>query len=212
MSVHEQAPSFTKWIAGFHGTREIHQDGIDGTFMVLDDLTSGYDKTCIIDLKMGVKTWEDDAPKEKIERESKKYPLQRKIGFRLTGMRVFNKEKQEYDVYSKEYGYSLTEATLPDMFATYFSPVKEEYKRGVIEEVIRQIESILSWFESDGHLLFICTSILIIIEGNTESEYRPIVRICDFAHVKQLPENNHDEGFIVGLKWVLMELQKLLKQ
>ena len=58
------------------------QVGEKGQFMILDDLTYGYEKPSVIDLKIGTKTWEDDAPQEKIDRESKKYPLQRTIGFR----------------------------------------------------------------------------------------------------------------------------------
>ena len=147
-----------------------------------------------------------------IERESKKYPLQRKIGFRLTGMRVFNTEKQEFDVYGKKYGYSLTEETLPDMFTNYFSFVKAELRQAVIRSVIQQLESILEWFELRGHLQFICTSVLIIFEGNTESDYRPIVRLVDFAHVRQLPEDQRDEGFIVGLKWILNDLKSRVEE
>ena len=206
-TIKERDPEFVKWIAGYHGIKEVNQNGINGKFMIIDDLTYSYSKPSIIDLKMGVKTWEDDAPKEKIERESKKYPLQRKIGFRLTGMRVFNTEKQEFDIYGKNYGYSLTEETLPNMFATYFSFVKAELRQAVIRSVIEQLESILEWFELRGHLQFICTSVLIIFEGNTESDYRPIVRLVDFAHVRQLPSEQRDEGFIVGLKWILNDLK-----
>lgn len=211
-TIKERDPEFAKWIADYHGIKEVDQNGINGKFMIIDDLTYSYSKPSIIDLKMGVKTWEDDAPKEKIERESKKYPLQRKIGFRLTGMRVFNTEKQEFDIYGKKYGYSLTEETLPDMFTNYFSFVKAELRQAVIRSVIQQLESILEWFELRGHLQFICTSVLIIFEGNTESDYRPIVRLVDFAHVRQLPEDQRDEGFIVGLKWILNDLKSRVEE
>lgn len=210
-TIKERDPEFVQWIAGYYGTKEVNQNGISGKFMIIDDLTDSYSKPSIIDLKMGVKTWEDDAPQEKIERESKKYPLQRKIGFRLTGMRVFNTEKQEFDIYGKKYGYSLTEETLPDMFTKYFSFVKKEFLQAVINSIIQQLESILEWFEKRGHLQFICTSVLIIFEGNTENEYRPIVRLVDFAHVKQLTAEQHDDGFIVGLKWILKDLKERLE-
>lgn len=180
-----------------------------GQFMILDDLTSGYEKPSVIDLKIGTKTWEDDAPQEKIDRESKKYPLQRTIGFRLTGMRVYNREKQQFDLYDKKYGYSLTEETLNSMFATYFSQVKQGYKKDVIQSIINQLKPILEWFEAPGHLKFVCTSILFILEGNTETEYKPIVRLVDFAHVKQLPPNERDEGCIVGIKRIIHELTTL---
>lgn len=211
-TIRDKDPEFVQWIAGYHGVKEVNQNGINGKFMIIDDLTYPYRQPSVVDLKMGVKTWEDDAPTEKIERESKKYPLQRKIGFRLTGMRVFNPEKQDFDIYGKDYGYSLTEETLPNLFTNFFSFVKAEFRQTVIRSVIQQLESILDWFENRGHLQFICTSVLIIFEGDTESDYHPIVRLVDFAHMKQLAADQRDEGFIVGLKWILNDLKKRVEQ
>ena len=205
-TIAERYPEFTHWIAGYHGEKQV---GEKGQFMILDDLTYGYEKPSVIDLKIGTKTWEDDAPQEKIDRESKKYPLQRTIGFRLTGMRVYNHEKHQFDVYDKKYGYSLTEETLNSMFATYFSQVTQDKKKEVVQSIINQLKPILAWFETPGHLKFICTSILFILEGNTEAEYKPIVRLVDFAHVKQLPPTECDEGCIVGIKRIIQELTTL---
>ena len=205
-TIAERYPEFTQWIAGYHGVKQV---GEKGQFMILDDLTYGYEKPSVIDLKIGTKTWEDDAPQEKIDRESKKYPLQRTIGFRLTGMRVYNHEKHQFDVYDKKYGYSLTEETLNSMFATYFSQVTQDKKKEVVQSIINQLKPILAWFETPGHLKFICTSILFILEGNTEAEYKPIVRLVDFAHVKQLPPTESDEGCIVGIKRIIQELTTL---
>lgn len=205
----EQYPDLKQWIAGYHGTKEIHMEGIDGKFMILDDLTFGYDKPSVIDLKIGTQTWEEDASKEKIERESKKYPLQRTFGFRLTGMRVYNKEKKDYDIYDKKYGYSITEDTLNGMFALFFSQVDPSERTAVIQSVIDQLRPLLSWFEVPGRLRFICSSILIILEGGS-SQLKPIVRLVDFAHVKQLPPTERDEGCIIGIQRILSELSLLV--
>ena len=48
-----------KWIAAYHGVKEVNQNGINGRFMILDDLTAGYEKPSVIDLKIGTKTWEE---------------------------------------------------------------------------------------------------------------------------------------------------------
>lgn len=205
----EQYPELKQWIAGYHGTKEIHMDGIDGQFMILDDLTFGYDKPSVIDLKIGTETWEEDASKEKIERESKKYPLQRKLGFRLTGMRVYNKETNQYDIYDKKYGYSITEDTLNGMFALFFSQVDACKRTAVIQSVIDQLRPLLAWFETPGRLRFICSSVLIILEGGS-SESQPIVRLVDFAHVKQLAPSERDEGCITGIRRILSELSLLV--
>ncbi|KAK8826715.1 hypothetical protein WA556_004304 [Blastocystis sp. ATCC 50177/Nand II] len=182
-TIAEKYPEFTQWIAGFHGVKEVEENGIKGRFMALDDLTFGYNKPSVIDLKIGTKTWEEDAPKEKIERESKKYPLQRIIGFRLTGMRVYNAQTGDFDVYNKKFGYSQTEATLPSMFATFFSPIPEARRTDVIRSVISQLQPILAWFSVPGRLQFICSSVLIVFDGAGEDP-KPIVRVVDFAHTR----------------------------
>ncbi|KAK8833209.1 hypothetical protein WA577_002823, partial [Blastocystis sp. JDR] len=208
-TIAEKYPEFTQWIAGFHGVKEVEENGIKGRFMALDDLTFGYNKPSVIDLKIGTKTWEEDAPKEKIERESKKYPLQRIIGFRLTGMRVYNAQTGDFDVYNKKFGYSQTEATLPSMFATFFSPIPEARRADVIRSVISQLQPILAWFSVPGRLQFICSSVLIVFDGAGEDP-KPIVRLVDFAHVRQLDASSRDEGCIVGLQRIIKELQALL--
>lgn len=207
-TIAEKYPDFTKWIAGFHGVKEVEENGIKGRFMALDDLTYGYSKPSVIDLKIGTKTWEEDAPKEKIERESKKYPLQRIIGFRLTGMRVYNAQTNDYDVYDKKFGYSQTESTLPSMFSTFFSPIPAAHRAEVIRSIISQLQPILEWFSVPGRLQFICSSVLFIFDSNGD-DFKPIVRLVDFAHVRQLDAGSRDEGCIVGLQRILKELQSL---
>ena len=204
--VSKNYPTFCQWIARYNGVKEVEGRG---QFMMLEDLTYGYTKPSVIDLKIGTKTWEEDAPQEKIDRESKKYPLQRTIGFRLTGMRVFNRETKQYDVYDKKYGYSITLETLNAIFGVYFSQVSASCKKNVIGSIIDQLRPILEWFEVPGRLRFICASLLFILEGDAEEDYRPIVRLVDFAHVKQLPDTERDEGCIVGLKRIIHELEIL---
>lgn len=208
-TIQSSYPVFSQWIAGYHGVKTVDENGIKGKFMILEDLTFGYDKPSVIDLKIGTKTWEDDAPQEKIDRESKKYPLQRTIGFRLTGMRVFNRESNQYDIYDKKFGYQQTEESLNSMFALYFSQVNESHKKEVIGSILSQLKPILEWFEVPGRLKFICSSLLFIIEGNSNEEYKPIVKLVDFAHVKQLPSDLRDEGCIVGIKKIISELEIL---
>ena len=58
------------------------------TCLKLEDITCGFEKPCIIDIKIGKRVWDDHALQDKIDREKKKYPCQEVIGFRIVGMRV----------------------------------------------------------------------------------------------------------------------------
>ena len=58
------------------------------TCLKLEDITCGFERPCIIDIKIGKRVWDDHALQDKIDREMKKYPCQEVIGFRIVGMRV----------------------------------------------------------------------------------------------------------------------------
>lgn len=62
-------------------------------YLALDDLTSSsrYRRPCVMDIKVGVQAWDEDASVPKIHKEASKYPTQQTVGFRLTGMRVWDK-------------------------------------------------------------------------------------------------------------------------
>jgi len=54
----------------------------------LENICYHFDKPTVLDLKMGTQTYGEDASKEKIELEINKYPPQKDLGFRFTGMKV----------------------------------------------------------------------------------------------------------------------------
>ena len=54
----------------------------------MEDVTAAFEKPCILDVKIGARTWDPEAPAEKVAYERSKYPLGQKLGFRLLGIRV----------------------------------------------------------------------------------------------------------------------------
>ena len=60
----------------------------DHEFMVLTDMTSPYTRPAILDIKMGKRTYDPLADREKQEKEVSKYPALEIIGFRLLGYKV----------------------------------------------------------------------------------------------------------------------------
>lgn len=54
----------------------------------MEDVTIGYQRPAILDLKMGQVTYDPIAKPEKIEKERIKYPPQAKMGMRILGYRV----------------------------------------------------------------------------------------------------------------------------
>jgi hypothetical protein len=76
-------------------------------YLQLGDLIKSMDAPCIMDIKLGTKSYAPTANAEKIASESGKFPLQSTLGFRLEGMKVFCNETNSYQDFDKTYCRSL---------------------------------------------------------------------------------------------------------
>lgn len=54
----------------------------------MDNLVGHLEKPCIMDLKIGKKTFDPFAAEDKIQRELIRYKYQAYLGFRITGFKV----------------------------------------------------------------------------------------------------------------------------
>lgn len=139
-------------------------------FLGLEDLSRKYHKPCVIDLKMGTQTYEPDADEAKKRKEVLKCPYQSQVGFRLTGLKVYDVRCNCYGWLSKHFGRSI----MPSMaFAAlalcFFDGVN--IRKDVVKTVIQKLERIHMWFKSQNRVHFYCSSILIVYEGYQGEEY-----------------------------------------
>ncbi|GLD94429.1 hypothetical protein PINS_up003040 [Pythium insidiosum] len=93
-----------------------------GKFLVLEDLTWGRKWPCIMDVKVGTRSYEDGASAEKIAYERSKFPLQPTVGLRVQGIKAFDATTGTYVEHDKHAGRGVqSHDHLVALFGRYFS-------------------------------------------------------------------------------------------
>lgn len=104
-----------EFIPGYKGHLKLPIDGKPVEFIKLADLTHGMLEPCIMDVKIGCRTWDPLATPEKRKAEESKYQAcKRNLGMCIPGFQVYSIVNGRRMRYGKEYGKKLTEVTVKD--------------------------------------------------------------------------------------------------
>ncbi|KAL9961500.1 hypothetical protein ACROYT_G030454 [Oculina patagonica] len=138
-------------------------------YLKLENITDKFNVPCVMDIKIGRVTWEDDMDQKFRERRRMKWPLKEITGFSILGYMVYNHSRSCYERYNREYCMKL--ATVEDAekaFQQFLGCTKVELTRSILEQLIKQLMEIKRWFTIQRLYRFIASSILIVYEGDTE--------------------------------------------
>ncbi|CCG82276.1 Arginine metabolism regulation protein iii [Taphrina deformans PYCC 5710] len=140
--------------------------------VVLENLAFGYAKPCILDLKLGSRLYDDDAPMEKQLRLEavRRSTTSGTLGVRIAGMKVWNAGENRYREYERSWGKSLTNHTIQQMGINEFfnTSIRPEQKELIASRFLEDIERILKVFEMTELRIF-SPSLLFVYEGDQTS-------------------------------------------
>ncbi|KAL0490563.1 inositol hexakis phosphate kinase Ip6k3 [Acrasis kona] len=209
-----KVPMLKRFVPEFKGIYSLWDKDLGQhlNYMCLQDLTKEYTNPTIIDLKMGTKTYQRDASPTKVAHELHKNPHQELIGFRVSGLRSFNKKTQQSTTEPDRYALMRMEKDqVFDFLKNKFLYNGESTRTDILTNVISELQYLKQTFETENNsFIFLCSSLLIIYEGDTTKSSKSKVAMIDFAHVMDLIESEkRDEGYIYGLNTLIQMLSDI---
>lgn len=155
--------------------------------VVLENASFGFKQANILDVKLGVRLWADDAPPEKKRRFDKisQETTHDKLGFRIAGMRVYRGsvdaaelDEEGYKIYDKDYGRFFVKADNVAAELRHFIFNKAAGIDGELGEAVcaafasdlARVRDVISRHESRIY----SSSLLFIFEGDGEALRRAI--------------------------------------
>ncbi|XP_077357812.1 inositol polyphosphate multikinase [Festucalex cinctus] len=149
-------------------------DAPNDLYMKLEDVTRRFVKPCIMDVKLGQRSYDPFASQEKREQQIRKYPLMEEIGFLVLGMRVYKLCSDTVDTFDQHYGRGLLKDTIKDGLAKFFHN-GVCLRKDAVAASIGRVQNILRWFQSQRQLVFYASSLLFVYEGLPNSSAFPLI-------------------------------------
>ncbi|XP_057534180.1 inositol polyphosphate multikinase beta-like [Amaranthus tricolor] len=201
----------------FYGTQILEASDGSGLHphLVLHDVVSGYVKPCIMDIKIGSRTWYPQASEDYVakclrkDRGSTSVPL----GFRISGLQIYQGEKPGYWKPDKKQIQKYTVQDVRPVLNKFVSSIPSSSSDcdpdralahdvyGGLSGILRQLKELKSWFETQTDYHFYSCSILLIYDGESETKGgnpQSTIKLIDFAHVFD-GDGVIDHNFLGGL-------------
>lgn len=197
--------TLTSLTARFYGTESVRHPGPSHTFsdyLVLENLTEGFVKPCVMDLKVGAETYGPDASDLKKVQEDAKYTgTKGPLGFSVTG--IISHDQNGSKRLNKSFGRSLSVDNIDQVLDNFLTP-EPKFAKLLATCFLEKLEEFLAFFNSQTEYHIYASSLLFVYDYDSAEKENYTMRnpvrlkLIDFAHV--FPANGElDHNFLFGL-------------
>uniref|UniRef100_A0A1I8NS05 Kinase n=1 Tax=Stomoxys calcitrans TaxID=35570 RepID=A0A1I8NS05_STOCA len=185
-----------QFIPRFHRKVRLTVNQKEHTFFQMEDLTHGMQQPCIMDVKIGKRTWDPLASPHKRAVEEKKYvQCKQVLGICLPGFQVYN-EKGDIKKYDRDYGKQLDVEGCREAIRNFLNS-QHKVCRPLVQELLRQLYDIRLWFREQKLYHFYASSLLIVYDYDQlqkrlqQSEGQATAPEC--LHCRCAPHHQHQQ-------------------
>lgn len=171
----KEDPEIQKWLVmGVNSDLKRKINQLDNRYLVLQDLTSGFKRPCILDLKLGTRQHGVNASQAKIASKTKKVnsTTSRTLGLRLCGMQVYHPTENSFISKNKHFGRSLNDRTFSEALRSFFFN-GARLRTDCIREILEKLRGLYDVLCNQSSFLFYACSILVIYEGSNNAKDLP---------------------------------------
>ncbi|GAB7346273.1 hypothetical protein MBLNU457_4998t1 [Dothideomycetes sp. NU457] len=137
--------------------------------VVLENITAGFKRPNILDVKLGKRLWADDAPDAKRQKLDKlaSETTSGSLGFRVAGMKAW--QSNRYHIYDKYYGRERTAENVHQAFQDLFDADPDHGDLNTFDEIVDGVVEAVEEIEmtvADQESRMYSSSLLLVYEGD----------------------------------------------
>jgi len=204
---------FYQFVPQFFGvSRKVQEDGTKAEFLMMENLTQGFKLPCIMDVKIGARTWgPDSSPAKQASQDGSYSGTKKPFGFSVPGLAVYrgteikDGEKPEQVLHGKDFGRSLSVETIPTLLPIFLAQdIRSNAAKRLAKIFVEKLQKIQALFQVQtvfhlygSSLLFVYDASACADEGDV-LERSASVKMIDFAHVWPA-EGKADDNYLNGV-------------
>jgi len=207
---------FKALTAKFFGTESVKlSNGENSEYLVLENLTQGFEKPCVMDVKIGAVTYGPDASEAKKGKEAQSY-AGTKIPFGFSVLGIISHSSKGFSRLTKAFGRSLSESNIDDVLDNFLN-IGDKHSKIIARCFLEKLDEFLDFFSTQTTYHVYASSLLFVydyaaLESGNHNIRNPVrLKLIDFAHV--FPGHGElDQNFLFGLRNLSSLFRKFLSE